>query len=60
MLVWYVRKRTRLPRARSRTATRDKHYSCTVGLLAGGYQGVRHGLTFGVATPASASQHKLN
>ena len=28
-----ARKRTRLPRARSRTTTRDKHYSCTLWLV---------------------------
>jgi hypothetical protein len=52
-----ARKRTCSPRARSRTTTRDKHYSCTAQLKGWFCPGVRHGLTFGVAAPASPSQH---
>jgi hypothetical protein len=37
-----VRKRTRLPRARSRKTTRDKHYSCTAGLWLVLSAGARH------------------
>ena len=48
-----ARKHTRLPRARSRTITRDFGSATAVRWVSG----VRHGLTFGVAAPASASQH---